>query len=451
MSAESPTTTVRNRPYDTLQIGERIQRTRRLRRDDVRVLGEGLWPGALLIQAICSEFPGAGSELRSQDLRFHQPLALGDCITLTLEVLEKREQFEVVLDARVQKEDGTEVVAGRVVVRAPTESEEIEVTNGSLGETQTGRRQLRRLLRMADDLEPMSVAVVHPVDALSLQGALQAAEHHLMNLTLVGPRRKIEAAAEAAGVTLDDPVRGGPIPLVDVEHSHEAAERAVDLARRGEVEGLMKGSLHTDELMGAVVSREGGLRTERRISHVYAMDVPTYPRPLMITDAAINIAPNLAGKRDICQNAIDLGHALGIERPKVAILSATESVNPEIRSTLDAAALCKMADRKQIQGGVLDGPLAFDNAISEAAAQTKKIESPVAGHPDVLVAPDLESGNMIAKQLYYLADAEAAGIVLGARVPIVLTSRADDVVARLASCAIALLVAAQRRRGVGLV
>ncbi len=432
----------RNYLFDDLKVGDRLETTSRLNHEDVRVLGEGLWPGTMLVNAVCDAFPGPGTEPMAQALTYEGTVVLGDTVTITLEIAEKDSDGQrVVVNGWACKDSGEPVISGRVTVRAPTERIDGE-PDSSVATTSPGRRrQLRRLLRMADDLAPMGVAVVHPVDGLSLQGAMQAAEHELMTLTLVGPEHKIRAAADEADVALGD------TPIIDVEHSHEAAEVAVDLARRGEVEGLMKGSLHTDELMGAVVSRQQGLRTERRISHVYAMDVPTYPRPLLISDAAINIAPDLPCKRDICQNAIELGHALGVAEPQVAVLSATESVNPDIPSTLDAAALCKMADRGQISGGVLDGPLAFDNAISESAAQTKQIASRVAGHPDVLVAPDLESGNMLAKQLYYLADAEAAGIVLGARVPIVLTSRADDVMARLASCALALLVADRKRRG----
>jgi phosphate acetyltransferase/phosphate butyryltransferase len=255
---------------------------------------------------------------------------------------------------------------------------------------------------------------------------------------LVGPERKIRAAAALAGIDLAAP------EIVSTEHSHAAAIQAVAMARTGQVEALMKGALHTDELMHAVVDREAGLRTERRMSHVFAIDLPGYPRPLFLTDAAINIQPSLADKRDIVQNAIELAHALGIERPRVAILSSVETVTASIPSTLDAAALCKMADRGQITGGIVDGPLAFDNAVSEEAAQTKGIVSPVAGRADILVVPDLEAGNMLAKQLEYLADAQIAGIVLGARVPIVLTSRSDKTLSRLGSCAIALLLARHR-------
>lgn len=279
----------------------------------------------------------------------------------------------------------------------------------------------------------MRTAVVHPCDALSLTGALDAAHQGMILPVLVGPRTKIKAAAQEAGRSLDG------FELVDMPHSHAAAAAAVALVRSGKVKALMKGSLHTDELMEAVVDDTLGLRTERRMSHVYVLDVPTYPKPLLITDAAINIYPDLAMKRDIVQNAIDLGLALGIEVPKVAILSAVETVNPRIASTLDAAALCKMADRGQITGGLLDGPLAFDNAISPAAVAAKGIVSDVAGIADILVAPDLEAANMIAKQLIYLAGADAAGIVLGARVPVILTSRADSAVSRLASCALAQL------------
>jgi phosphate acetyltransferase/phosphate butyryltransferase len=276
---------------------------------------------------------------------------------------------------------------------------------------------------------------VHPVDTVSLLSAAEAAAEQLIIPVLVGPEVKIRAAAEQAQLDL------APYELVPTEHSHAAAAQAVAMARAGKVEALMKGSLHTDELMGAVVDGDHGLRTGRRISHVFAIDVPRYPRPLFITDAAINIYPTIEDKRDIVQNAIDLAHALGIATPRVAILSAVETVSPNIKSTVEAAALCKMADRGQISGGILDGPLAFDNAVSEEAAKTKGILSPVAGRADIFVVPDLEAGNMLAKQLEYLAEAQIAGIVLGARVPIVLTSRADKTLARLGSCAIALLLA----------
>jgi phosphotransacetylase len=274
---------------------------------------------------------------------------------------------------------------------------------------------------------------------MALEGAVEAAQQGLIVPLLVGPAAKIAEVAEASGIDLSK------FEIVDAPHSHDAAARAVQLVKEGKAEILMKGSLHTDELMTAIVSREGGLRTGRRISHVFIMDVPTYHKVLIITDAAINIAPTLEDKVDICQNAIDLAISLGLARPKVAILAAVETVNSKMPATLDAAALCKMAERGQIKGGLLDGPLAFDNAISAQAAETKGIRSAVAGDPDILLAPDLEAGNILAKQLTFLANADSAGMVLGAKVPVILTSRADSVRSRIASCAVAKLVAHSRR------
>jgi phosphotransacetylase len=295
------------------------------------------------------------------------------------------------------------------------------------------------LLRRCEPLAPVTCAVVHPCDADSLIGALEAARRKLIVPVLVGPSARIRALAGTLGEDL------AGIRLVDTEHSHASAAAAVALARNGEVDTLMKGSLHTDELMSAVIATQGGLRTERRVSHVFVMDVPAYDRILFVTDAAVNIEPTLREKVDIAQNAIDLARDLGIDTPKVAILSAVETVNPDITSTLDAAALCKMADRGQIRGGVLDGPLAFDNAISALAARSKSIESAVAGHADILLVPNIEAGNMLAKQLQYFAGADSAGIVLGARVPVILTSRSDNVRMRIGSAAVAKLVVHARR------
>jgi phosphotransacetylase len=300
--------------------------------------------------------------------------------------------------------------------------------------------QLKRLLALADHPDPVTTVVVHPVDDLSLQGAVEAAARRLIVPILVGPKAKILRAAQAAGLDISG------FEIVDAPHSHAAAALACQMAGRGEAEAIMKGALHTDELLEAVVAKDCGLRTERRMSHVFILDVPTYPKPLLVTDAAINIAPDLATKRDIVQNAIDCARAMGVARPKVAILAAVETVNPKMTATLDAAALCKMADRGQIVGGVLDGPLAFDNAISREAALQKHIVSEVAGDADILLVPDIESGNMLAKQLFYLARAQSAGIVMGAKAPIMLTSRSDGVLSRLASCAVALLVAQAKRQ-----
>jgi len=296
-----------------------------------------------------------------------------------------------------------------------------------------------RLLARCEGLPPIPTAVAHPCDYSSLDGALGAARLGLIVPILVGPAARIHAVAEEHGLALGD------TEIVDAAHSHASAEAAVELVRTGRAELLMKGSLHSDELLQAVARSASGLRTERRLSHVFAMDVPNYHKPLFITDAAVNIFPTLNEKADIVRNAIDLVRVLGVERPKVAILSAVETVTDKIPSTIEAAALCKMSDRGQIEGGLLDGPLAFDNAISRAAADTKGIRSEVAGDPDILLVPDLEAGNMLAKQLTFLAGAEAAGIVLGARVPVILTSRADSVRARIGSCAIAVLLAHARR------
>ena len=295
--------------------------------------------------------------------------------------------------------------------------------------------QLERLLGLARAPAPVRTAVVHPVDGLSLAGALEAAQAGLIAPVLVGPAAKIHAAAKAMELDISG------MELRDTPHSHAAAAEACALVRSGAAAAIMKGALHTDELLEAVIHPALGLRTERRMSHVFIIDVPTYPKPLLVTDAAINIAPDLATKRDIVQNAIDCARAMGVERPKVAILAAVETVNPKMTATLDAAALCKMADRGQIVGGALDGPLAFDNAISREAAEAKHIVSDVAGDADILLVPDIESGNMLAKQLFYLARAQSAGIVMGAQAPIMLTSRSDGVLSRLASCAVALLVA----------
>jgi phosphotransacetylase len=304
----------------------------------------------------------------------------------------------------------------------------------------TGSGKYEVLLARCKALAPIPTAVAHPCEATALAGAVEAAGMGLIVPILVGPAARIEATAREAGVDL------GRLRVVDVPHSHAAAEQAVALVRAGEAELLMKGSLHTDELMGAIVARESGLRTARRISHVFIMDVPTYHKVLIVTDGAINIAPSLEDKVDICQNAIDLAASLGLDRPKVAILAAVETVTTKMPATIDAAALCKMAERGQIRGGILDGPLAFDNAISREAAETKGIRSEVAGDPDILLAPDLESGNILAKQLTFLARADSAGLVLGARVPVILTSRADSVRARIASCGVAMLAAHARRQ-----
>ena len=407
-----------------------------------KVVAHGMWGASLISTVLGTELPGPGTIYIDQSLHFRRPVGLGDTITVSVKVAKKIEEtHRVILECRAANQHGKEVITGTAEVIAPTEKiSRAQVVLREIELREKGHRY-RQLIEMTKGLDPIRTAVVHPVDTPSLLGAVEAARSRLIIPVLVGPEDKIRAAAEQARIDLSS------YEIVSTEHSDAAAQAAVAMARSGRAEALMKGALHTDELMHAVLDHERGLRTARRMSHVFAIDAPGYPRPLFVTDAAINIYPTLADKHDIVQNAIDLAHALGIAQPRVAILSAVETVTESIRSTLDAAALCKMADRGQITGGILDGPLAFDNAVSEEAAKTKGIVSPVAGRADIFVVPDLEAGNMLAKQLEYLAEAEVAGIVLGARVPIILTSRADKMLARLGSCAIALLLARHAKTG----
>ncbi|WP_444985318.1 bifunctional enoyl-CoA hydratase/phosphate acetyltransferase [Halomonas mongoliensis] len=466
MDAPQDDSYIENRTFDEIQVGDEAHLEKRLTLDDIKlfaimsgdinpshvdddfarssrfqeVIAHGMWGGALISTVLGTQLPGPGTLYLGQTLSFRAPVALGDVLKVSVRVSAKDDaRSQLTLDCRCENQRGKVVIEGEARVLAPTEK--IRRPRAVLPTVRLAERgRLHEILSAADHPPAIPVAVVHPVDDVSLTGAVAAAHQGLIIPLLVGPEAKIRAAADAARLDISE------FELIDVPHSHAAAERAVALVREGRAEALMKGALHTDELMHEVLKRDGGLRTERCISHVMAFDVPTYPRPLFITDAAINISPSLDQKRDIICNAIELAHALGNQDPRVAILSAVETVNPRIPSTLDAAALCKMADRGQICGGTLDGPLAFDNAISESAARTKGIDSPVAGRADILVAPDLESANMLMKQLTYLADATGAGLVLGARVPIILTSRADEAITRMASCALALLVADHQRR-----
>jgi phosphotransacetylase/acyl dehydratase len=400
-----------------------------------RVIAHGMWGGALISTVLGTELPGPGTIYLGQTLRFEKPIGLGDTVTVAVKVGKKHgTHHRVTFDCAATNQRGDTVIEGVAEVIAP--SEKISRARVILPEVELREKghHYRQLIQQTGGLEPIRTAVVHPVDTVSLLGAIEAAKAKLIVPVLVGPEVKIRAAAEQAKLDVS------AYELVPTEHSHAAAAQAVTLARDHKVEALMKGSLHTDEFMGAIVA-EQKLRTARRMSHVFVIDAPGYPRPLFVTDAAINIYPTVEEKADIIRNAIELAHALGLKLPRVAILSAVETVSPKITSTLDAAILCKMADRGQITGGILDGPLAFDNAVSEEATKTKGIVSPVAGRADIFVVPDLDAGNMLAKQLEYLAEAEVAGIVLGARVPVILTSRADKALARLGSCAIALLLA----------
>jgi phosphotransacetylase/acyl dehydratase len=458
---------IENHTFDELKIGDTAELTRTLKKEDVelfaalsgdvnpahvdadfaktdafhKVIAHGMWGGALISAVLGTELPGPGTIYLDQTLHFRKPVGLGDSIVVRVTVREKHAaDTTVTLDCTCLNQAGEIVLEGEARVRAP--AAKVKRPRALLPEVHLHERGARyaQLIEATRHIDALRTAVVHPCDELSLTGALDAMSQGLIEAVLVGPESKIRRTAESIGRGLDG------IEIVDAPHSHAAAVLAVALARSGKVRALMKGALHTDELMAAVVDAASGLRTERRMSHVFALDVPTYPKPLLLTDAAINIDPDLLDKRDIVQNAVDLAHALGVSLPKVAVLSAVETVYPKIKSTVEAAALCKMLDRGQITGALVDGPLAFDNAISRASAAVKHLVSPVAGDADILVVPDLESGNMLVKQLVYLAGAEAAGIVLGARVPIVLTSRSDDVLSRLASCALAVLFEHRRRR-----
>lgn len=451
---------IENRTYDELNPGDSAQIERVLTARDIdlfaivsgdvnpahvdpeyakddmfhRVIAHGMWGGALISAVLGTELPGPGTIYVDQTLKFHRPVGIGDHVITKVTVREKTGHNHVVLDCECTNGGGETVISGEAVVIAPTEK--VRRPRAEMPELHMHRagEGYDKLIAMTRALDPIRTAIVHPCDETSLDGAVAAMKEDLIVPILVGPEGRIKAVAEEHGIDI------GGLEIVNTKHSHASAVKAVELVRAGQAEALMKGALHTDEIMSAIVDKATGLRTERRMSHVFALDVPTYPKTLLITDAAINIFPDLQTKADIVQNAIELAHALGTPDPKVAILSAVETIYPKIPSTLEAAALCKMADRGQITGGTLDGPLAFDNAISKAAAETKGIVSPVAGEADILVAPDLEAGNMIAKQLMYLAGAESAGIVMGARVPVMLTSRADGRLSRIASAALAQLV-----------
>jgi phosphate butyryltransferase len=399
------------------------------------IIIQGMWGAGLISATLGTKLPGPGTIYLGQDLRFTHPVSIGDTVTATVTVREKKPaKGDVVLDCICTNQHGQTVITGSAFIRAP--AEKIRVKRMTLPDVRVFRHdRMRAMLARAAAGGAISTAVVYPVDVAALLAALDAASEGLIVPILIGPATRIQAIAQGAGVDIGD------LRLIDVQEPADAASRAVALARSGDVGLLMKGDLHTSDLMHAVIAPDTGLRTAKRISHVYLMDVPDYPRPLLITDAAINIAPNLMDKAGIVQNAIDLAHVIGIKQPRVAILAAVETINERMQSTIDAAALCKMADRGQITGALLDGPLAFDNAINEAAAAEKGIVSQVAGRADILLVPDLEAGNMLAKQLTFMAGAEAAGLVLGARVPIMLTSRADSAGTRLASCALGVLLA----------
>ncbi len=456
---------IENRTFDELHVGDAAQLSRTLQANDILlfaamsgdvnpahvdpdyarssafhgIIAHGMWGASLISTVIGTEFPGPGTVYMSQSLSFLKPLRIGDTLTVHIEVTQRVPATrEVTLACRCTDQHGDVVIGGTAQVQAPAEKvrrPRIQTLRVRLDDEAL---RFRQLLALTAGLAPLPTAVVHPCRAQDLRGVVEAMARGLVLPVLIGPERRLRALAEAAQVPLEG------MRVVDVPHSHAAASMGVAMARQGQVAALMQGSLRASELMAAVLSPDAGLRTERRISHVLLADVPSYPKPLLISDAMINIAPELDDKRDIVQNAIDLAHAIGMPSPKVAILAAAEEVHIKMRSTLDAAALCKMADRGQLTGGVVDGPLAFDSAISPQAVLDKGIASAVAGVADILIAPDLEAASMLAMQLQYLADAQVAGVLMGVRVPIVVPDRSSTLQARVASCALALLVARHR-------
>ncbi len=458
-----------NITFDELNVGRTASLTRTLSKDDIElfaamsgdvnpahmdeayaktdifhgIIGHGMWSGALISTVLGTILPGPGTIYLEQDMRFKNPVHLGDKITVSVTVQSKRKDKPIVTFACLcTNEKGEKVVEGTATVLAPTEK--IRRPRPALPDIEIHTHdRYNALIASCRDLQALRTAIVHPVDDDVLKAVMDAVQENLIEPILIGPVARIQQTAKAANMDI------GAWELIDVEHSHAAAAKAAELAAKGEVGAIMKGALHTNELLGAIVAPSSGLHTERRISHAYLMDVPTYHKPLVITDAAVNIAPNLDIKADICRNAIDLWRIIYGEdkKPKVALLAAVETVNVKMQATLDAAALCKMADRNQIEGGILDGPLALDNAINKDAADEKGIISDVVGDADILVTPNIEAGNMVAKQLTFLAQADAAGLVLGARVPVILTSRADNLRTRLMSCALAVKVAEARHKG----
>jgi len=450
-----------NYPYDDIVVGQAARMVRTLTVADIQafaavsgdtnpahldpqyanatlfhgVIGHGMWGGSLISTVLGTVFPGPGTIYLEQNLHFSRPVRVGDTLNVTVTCIAKHDDKKTVdLDCLLVNQKGERVLYGVAKVMAPTQKLRMPRIHAPHISLFNPEQRHANLLALGAKLAPVRCGVVHPCDADSLQGAIDAHRADLIQAVLIAPEKKLRAVALEAGIDLTG------FEIIDVEHSHAAAEVAAQMAADKKLEALMKGSLHTDELVHAVVSQKG-LRTGRRMSHVFRFEAPMYPKPLYITDAALNIAPTLTEKADIVQNAILFAQIMGVAQPKVAILSAVETVNPSIPSTLDAAALCKMADRGQIKGGLLDGPLAFDNAVSTHAAEIKHIASAVAGQADILVAPDLESGNMMAKQLEYLAGASGSGVVLGARVPIALTSRADSATTRSASALLAKLIA----------
>ena len=456
---------IENRTYDEIKVGDTSVLTRTLRPEDIQlfaimsgdvnpahvdpeyarsslfheVIAHGMWGGALISTVLGTEFPGPGTIYISQTLKFSRPVKVGDTLTVTLTCKQKFDHNKhIIFDCACSNQDDMKVIRGEAEVLAP--SEKIKRARMEMPEITISDREARyrRLFGKAQGLTAVRAAFVHPCDINSLQAALSVRDTGFMDPVLIGPQARLLALIKQHNLKL------GTTRIVDVPHSHAAAARAVELARDREIEAMVQGSLTTEELLRECISAHG-IRTSRRMSHVLYIDVPSYPRPLFITDTMVNIEPSLLHKVDIAQNAIDFAHILGVPEPKLALLAGIETVTPRMRATLDAAALCKMADRGQITGAILDGPLGFDNAVSLTAARSAGLKSAVAGHADILLAPDLESANMLAKQLEHLSDAISGGVVLGGLVPIVLANRGDSIESRIASCVLALVLAHRRR------
>jgi phosphotransacetylase/acyl dehydratase len=459
---------IENRTFNEIQLGESASLSRTLTKDDIllfaavsgdvnpahvdeefarsdifhKVIAHGMWGAALISTVLGTLLPGPGTIYLSQTLRFKRPVAVGDTVTVTVTAQEKiQDKRRVVFACQCVNQAGEVVIEGAAEVMAP--KEKIKRPRVVLPQVKLYDElaHYRELLRLTEGLEPIRMAVAHPVDKDTLLGVREAANAGLIIPVLVGPQAKIRTAAEAGAIDL------AAYELIPTEHSHAAATQAVALARSGAVDALMKGTLPKEELLAALTAPDSGLQTAWRMSHVYALDVAGYPRALFLTDAALNVHPRLADKRDIVQNAIDLLQALGRDRPKVAILSALEQIDPSIESTLEAAALCKMAERGQITGGIVDGPLAFDTAVAKVDKEREGVISPIAGNADILVVPDLEAGQILVKQLEHLAGARAVGLVLGARAPIVFSDPSDTPRERTAACALALLMVQAKRQG----
>jgi len=457
---------IENHPFDEIQVGDSAHLIRTLKNEDIQlfaamsgdvnpahvdpeyanstqfhgIIAHGMWGGALISTVLGTEFPGPGTIYLGQSLRFLKPVHVGDTLDVRVTVATKNpSNFQVTLDCHCTDQHGADVITGSALVLAPTTKVCRPRTAPMQVRMWDTTLRYRQLLALATGMPPITVAVVHPCSEEALRGVVEAADLKLINAILIGPEARIRTIASSANLDLTNQ------RIIDTPHSHAAASLAVTMARNGEVQALMRGSLHLDEILAEVGDIRTGLRTERHLSHVSVLDVPSYSKSLLISDTAMNIEPDLDTKRDIVRNAIDLAHAIGIALPKVAILAAVEEIDAKMRSTTDAAALCKMVDRRQICGAIVDGPLAFGNAISAQAAREKGIASPVAGDADILIAPNLEAGNMLTKQLQYLADAQLAGLVMGARVPIIVANRADGLHAQVASCALALLVVNAKR------